>query len=63
MEKYNAYGIGDVGFVAMSDAAWVVREDGTSQGGFLIMLVPRRAFNNEPVHYSILDWRSFKLRR
>eukprot|EP00975_Prorocentrum_lima_P008677 1855548-Prorocentrum_lima.AAC.1 len=47
----------------MSDAAWAVRADGTSQGGFLILLVPRRAFNNEPVHYSILDWRSFKLRR
>eukprot|EP00975_Prorocentrum_lima_P062635 12886703-Prorocentrum_lima.AAC.1 len=63
MEKYGAYGMDDVGFVAMSDAAWAVRADGTSQGGFLILLVPRRALDNEPVHYGILDWRSSKLLR
>eukprot|EP00975_Prorocentrum_lima_P014584 3092954-Prorocentrum_lima.AAC.1 len=32
-------------------------------GGFLIMLVPRRAFDNEMVHYTLLDWQFFKLQR
>jgi hypothetical protein len=53
----------DVGFVATTDAAWATRPDGTSQGGYLIMLVPKECFDGKPTPFMCLDWRSMKLRR
>lgn len=48
--------------VTMFDAAHGVRPDGTSQGGFLTMLVHQNAFAEE-LPYHIIDWKSFKLPR
>lgn len=53
----------DVGFLGLSDAAWATRPDGSSQGGYLQMLVPRTSFDDKEFDYSVLDWRSYKLRR
>ena len=53
----------DFGFLALSDAAWATRPDGSSQGGYLILAVPQAAFSDELTSYSIIDWRSWKLER
>ena len=34
------------GLLALSDAAWGVREDGSSQGGYMILAVPPRMFED-----------------
>ena len=44
----------------MFDAAFAVRRDQSSQGGFLIMLVPECTFHGEE---AMVDWRSMKLPR
>ena len=50
--------------LAISDAAWGVRTDHLSQGGFFILLAHRKVLEGEPDHqYVVLDWRSFKLPR
>ncbi len=54
---------GDVGFLALTDAAWATRPDGSSQGGYFVMLTPRTAFSDKEVEYAVLDWRSHKLAR
>ena len=54
---------GQLGFLALSDAAWATRVDGSSQGGYLVLLVPPEAFNDKKTDYAVLDWRSFKLNR
>ena len=53
----------DLGFLSLSDAAWATRPDGSLQGGYVILLVPKKAFNDQEIEYSMLDWRSFKLPR
>ena len=53
----------DLGFLALSDAAWATRMDGESQGGYLILAVPNAAFDDQATQYSVVDWRSFKLAR
>ncbi len=35
------------GLLALSDAAWGTREDGSSQGGYMILAVPPRMFDGE----------------
>ena len=50
--------------VAMSDAAWGIRKDSKSQGGYLVVLTHKRVLEgamDQP--YIILDWRSYKLPR
>ncbi len=39
----------DVGVLALSDAAWATRPDGSSQGGSFVMLTPRTAFSDKEV--------------
>ena len=50
--------------IAMSDAAWGVRRNNESQGGYLIFLCNQQALEDGSAQdYIILDWRSFKLPR
>ena len=53
----------ETGMMALSDAAWATRPDGTSQGGYLVTLAPRSAFKDQIFPYAILDWKSHKLTR
>ena len=53
----------DVGFVAATDAAWATRRDGSSQGGYLVMLVSKECFDGQTSPFMVLDWRRQKLRR
>lgn len=52
----------DLRLVTMFDTAHGVRPDGTSQGGFLILLVHKDAFNKELANH-VIDWKSWKLPR
>lgn len=50
--------------IALSDAAWGVRRNSESQGGYFVLLMNKKALQghmDQP--YIILDWRSFKLPR
>eukprot|EP00435_Cladocopium_sp_Y103_P040458 s157_g11.t1 len=53
----------DLRLVTMVDAAFGVRRDGTSQGGYITMLVPKSTFDGVEGAYHIIDWRSSKLPR
>ena len=53
----------DVRFVVMTDAAWGVRVDGTSQGGYLILAMHKDTLAGKSGSYSVIDWRSWKLPR
>lgn len=53
----------DLAMVAMSDAAWGVRADGQSQGGYLVVLTHRKALQGAECPYVVLDWRSYRLPR
>ena len=48
--------------VIMFDASHAAREDHSSQGGHLAILVPEEAFQQE-TPYHVVDWRSYKLPR
>ena len=51
----------DLCMIAVSDAAWGVRKDRKSQGGYLVL---KDAMNGKADQsYIVLDWRSFKLPR
>ena len=45
------------------DASVGCRADGSSQGGFIVMLAPKKILETEEDYYQILDWRSMKLPR
>eukprot|EP00959_Pyramimonas_sp_CCMP1952_P405473 8498153-Pyramimonas_sp.AAC.2 len=47
----------------MTDAAWAVRRDGSSQGGYLILAAHRSVLSGETVKDAVVDWRSWKLPR
>lgn len=49
--------------VLFADAAFDVRRDHSSQGGFVIMVVPKEALEGKKVPASTVSWRSFKLPR
>ena len=49
--------------VTAFDASFGCRPDGSSQGGFLVMLAPKKILETEEDFYHILDWRSLKLPR
>ena len=53
----------DVRFVVMTDAAWGVRVDGTSQGGYLTLAMHKDTLAGKSGSYSVIDWRSWKLPR
>ena len=48
--------------VTAFDASFCSRADGTSQGGYFVLLAPKGILETGDV-YHILDWRSFKLPR
>ena len=49
--------------VAYSDAAWNVRRDGSSQGGYLVFLTDLALLQNREAPLSLLSWASAKLTR
>ncbi len=49
--------------VCMFDAAFCVRRDNSSQGGYIVMLVPESTFHGTETEYHVLDWKSSKLPR
>ena len=53
----------DLRLVCSFDAAFGVRRDGASQGGYITMLVPKGVFEGEEHPYHVVDWRSAKLPR
>ena len=56
--------LGKLCMVALSDAAWGVRRNSGSQGGYFVLLMHSKVLQghmDQP--YIILDWRSFKLPR
>ena len=61
-EPMNIDFLQDLRLCVMFDAAHGVREDSTSQGGYLMFLAPKEIFEKEST-YHVIDWRSFKLPR
>ena len=62
--RYEPLGAVDqLRLVCMFDAAFGVRRDASSQGGYMIMLVPQDTFNGEEKPYHLIDWKSSKLPR
>ena len=55
--------VADLRLVCSFDAAFGVRKDGASQGGYITMLVPKGVFEGEEHPYHVVDWRSAKLPR
>ena len=53
----------DLCVLCFCDAAFGVRKDLASQGGFLILLADKQVLHGKKVKYSILSWKSFKLPR
>ena len=49
--------------VTAFDASFCSRADGTSQGGYFVLLAPKGILETGEDVYHILDWRSFKLPR
>eukprot|EP00435_Cladocopium_sp_Y103_P006856 s1452_g2.t1 len=49
--------------VTMFDASFSVRADGSSQGGYMVMLVPEHTLTNTEDWFHMLEWRSLKLPR
>ena len=45
------------------DASFCSRPDGTSQGGYFVLLAPKHVLETQEDVYHILDWKSFKLPR
>ena len=53
----------DLRITCMFDAALGVRHDGSSQGGFLILLTHKDAYAGVESPYHLLEWRSMRLPR
>lgn len=53
----------DLQVITAFDASFCSRVDGSSQGGFLVMLAPKHVLETHEDVYHILDWKSFKLPR
>ena len=56
-------GLEESRLVTMVDAAFGVRRDGSSQGGYLTILVSKNTFDGVEGPYHVIDWRSSKLPR
>ena len=50
-------------FGVFSDAAWGVRPDGSSQGGYMIYASSRALHKGEEAPIGVIDWKSWKLIR
>ncbi len=53
----------EITLVAHSDASFACRSDHTSQGGYMVVMVPKEVANGMAGHYVVVDWRSWKLQR
>ncbi len=62
VRKFDCH-ISKVTFVVLTDAAWAVRPDGTSQGGYIILMASDKVLYETASPYVVVDWRSFKLTR
>ena len=60
---YAPLSLADLCIVTAFDASFGCRPDGTSQGGYVVMLAPRMILESGEAPYHILDWRSCKLPR
>ena len=60
---YAPLDLGEMRIVTAFDASFGCRPDGSSQGGFVVMLAPKKILETEEDFYHILDWRSLKLPR
>ena len=60
---YSPLDLKEVRIVTAFDASFGCRADGSSQGGFIVMLAPKKILETEEDYYQILDWRSMKLPR
>ena len=45
------------------DASWGTRKDGSSQGGYVIVLADQKFLQGEECWLTVLDFKSFKLKR
>ena len=62
--RYEYLGpVEELRLVTMFDAAFCVRRDSSSQGGYITMLVNAKALNGEESSYHVIDWKSSKLPR
>ena len=48
---------------AFGDAAWAVRPDGSSQGGYIMYASSKELMDGKEAPLNILDWKSWKLKR
>ena len=56
--------LADLRFGVYADAAWGVRPDGSSQGGFVIFVATEEEINSgSPMPLTLIDWHSRKLTR
>ena len=46
-----------------TDAAWAVRPDGSSQGGYPLSCADKDLLDGKEASVSIMDWKSWKLKR
>ena len=53
----------DLRMITAFDASFCSRPDGTSQGGYFLLLAPKHVLETHEDVYRILDWKSFKLPR
>ena len=51
----------DLRMITAFDASFCSRPDGTSQGGYFVILAPKHVLETHEDVYHILDWKSFKL--
>ena len=54
---YSPLDLNEVRIVTAFDASFGCRADGSSQGGFIVMLAPKKILETEEDYYQILDWR------
>ena len=55
--------LNDAAFVTMTDAAWGVRADGSSQSGHLVFLVHKSVLDGQVGRYVLIDWKSSRTPR
>ena len=53
----------DLTFLTYCDAAFASRQDLSSQGGYLVLMVHKDVIDGKEGNYQLLDWRSWKLPR
>ena len=50
--------LSDLRFAVLTDAAWGVRTDGTSQGGYMVIASSDKLLRQQNCAYNVIDWRS-----